>query len=108
MNSKMTTCKACNQEMAKNAKACPHCGAKNKKPFYTKWWFWVIISIFLIGVIAGNNDSDVNNDPTSIENTTPIENTITTQQNKQNNVSTNEKLNVFNLFCVNRLLISSP
>lgn len=29
---KMIHCKACGKEIAKSAKACPHCGAKNKKP----------------------------------------------------------------------------
>ena len=31
MSQKMTTCKACGHEIAKSAKACPACGAKNKK-----------------------------------------------------------------------------
>ena len=52
MNNGMTTCKACSQEIAKSAKACPHCGAKNKKPVFTKWWFWVIVVMF-IGIVAG-------------------------------------------------------
>lgn len=52
MNNKMCTCKACGQEIAKSAKNCPHCGAKNKKPIYTKWWFWAVVLIF-IGTVAG-------------------------------------------------------
>ena len=31
-NKKMTTCKSCGSQVAKNAKTCPSCGAKNKKP----------------------------------------------------------------------------
>lgn len=30
MAEKMTTCKACGKEIAKSAKVCPHCGAKQK------------------------------------------------------------------------------
>ena len=28
---KLTTCKACGEQVAKTAKTCPHCGAKIKK-----------------------------------------------------------------------------
>lgn len=31
MGNKLNICKACGHEVAKNAKTCPHCGAKNKK-----------------------------------------------------------------------------
>ena len=34
MKNKMINCATCGAEIAKNAKACPHCGAKIKKPFY--------------------------------------------------------------------------
>lgn len=40
MSKKMCKCKACQQEIAKSAKVCPHCGAKNKK-----------VNLLLIGVI---------------------------------------------------------
>ena len=52
MNNQLHTCKACGQEIAKNAKNCPHCGAKNKKPIFTKWWFWIIV-LLCIGIAAG-------------------------------------------------------
>lgn len=29
-----------------------------KKPFYKKWWFWLIVAIVLIGLIAGAGQSD--------------------------------------------------
>ena len=34
-----------------------------KKPFYKKWWFWVIVIIVLIGIIGniGNKDNDTEN-----------------------------------------------
>ena len=47
-NNKMTTCKTCGKEMAKNAKVCPHCGAKNKKPIFTRPWFIAIVVIIII------------------------------------------------------------
>lgn len=56
-NNKMTTCKTCGKEMAKAAKVCPNCGAKNKKPFFTKPWFIAIVVIFIIGAIASGGKS---------------------------------------------------
>lgn len=48
----MITCKHCGQEIAASAKTCPHCGGKNKKPFYKKVWFWILIAVVLIAVIS--------------------------------------------------------
>ena len=31
-NKKLVQCKHCGEMIAKSAKTCPHCGAKNKKP----------------------------------------------------------------------------
>lgn len=47
MNKGMTTCKVCGNELAKSAKRCPHCGAKNRRPIYKRWWFWLLIAIVL-------------------------------------------------------------
>ena len=75
MSNKMSVCKACGHEIAKSAKVCPQCGAKNKKPIFTKWWFWVIIVIF-IGVAAGSSggtDNGGSNNPNAtISNQTSI------------------------------------
>ena len=60
-NNKMTTCKTCGKEMAKAAKVCPNCGAKNKKPFFTKPWFIAIVVIFIIGAIASGGKSGSTN-----------------------------------------------
>jgi len=91
MSNKMTTCKTCNQEIAKNAKVCPHCGARSKKSIFAKWWFWIII-IMIIGIIAGaggevnetcsdTNGSIASNTAVSQENgngtVTPIESVFT-------------------------------
>ncbi len=50
---KMTTCKYCGREIANNAKICPYCGGKNKKPIYKKVWFWVLIILLLLGMAGG-------------------------------------------------------
>ena len=58
MSSKMTTCKACKQEIAKTAKTCPHCGAKNKKKLpILIGIIAVIVLIAVISSMGGNNQS---------------------------------------------------
>lgn len=64
MANKLINCKTCGAEMASNAKACPQCGAKNKKPIFKKWWFWVLIVIIIGGIIGGSSGSkDKPSDP---------------------------------------------
>lgn len=59
MSEKITNCKVCNAEIAKNAKNCPACGAKNKKPFFKKPIFWIlIVFVILIAVISGSGSSN--------------------------------------------------
>lgn len=54
---KMTTCKTCGAEIAKSAKSCPHCGAKNKKTIFKRWWFWVLVIVLLVMIgNAGKQD----------------------------------------------------
>lgn len=50
---KIKQCPTCSGEMASNAKCCPNCGAKNKKPFYTRWWFWGVL-IVIFAIVAGS------------------------------------------------------
>lgn len=58
---KMTKCKTCGADIAKSAKVCPSCGAKQKKPVV----LIVIAVIFAIGVIGaalgGNSPEKVGN-----------------------------------------------
>ena len=62
MSQKMISCKACGKEIAASAKACPECGAKNKKPIYKKWWLWVIVAVVLIAAVSGGgNDNESTN-----------------------------------------------
>lgn len=63
MSVKMIQCKVCGNEIAENAKVCPHCGTKGKMPFYKKWWFWGII-VFVVVIIfsaGGESETDTNN-----------------------------------------------
>lgn len=53
--SKLVKCKSCGSEIARKAKICPNCGAKNKKPFYLKWWFWLFIVIVFCGIVPSEN-----------------------------------------------------
>lgn len=74
--SKLTECKACGTEIAKSAKACPHCGAKSKKPIFKRWWFWVIVAAALIGATGGEDETNAG----SIVSSGPaIENTVEVQ-----------------------------
>lgn len=63
MNQKMTNCKACGREIAKSAKACPHCGAKNKKKHPIL--LGIVIFFVLIGIIGSMGDSD---EPKKVDN----------------------------------------
>lgn len=72
--SKLNVCKVCGKEIASSAKSCPHCGAKNKKPFYKKWWVWVIAGIIVAGM--SSQDSENVQTPTvseTVESNTPAQ-----------------------------------
>lgn len=71
MSKKMITCRACNQEIAKSAKACPHCGARNKKPIFKKWWFWAIVVVLIFAVANSGNDNEPNSEANNVTNTNP-------------------------------------
>jgi hypothetical protein len=63
-NKKMKACKSCGTMIAKNAKVCPSCGAKNKKPIYKRVWFIVLviaIIAILISVFKGPKEYDFEN-----------------------------------------------
>lgn len=80
MNKKMTTCKACGQEIAKSAKACPHCGAKNKKPIFKKWWFWAIIVILIASL--GTSSGDAENESAKVNIESVSTGTVINNENK--------------------------
>lgn len=56
MDKKMTACKACGAEIAKNAKVCPQCGAKNKRGGLV--WGILIGALVLIIIAAAVGGSD--------------------------------------------------
>ena len=60
---KLITCKHCGHEIASSAKACPHCGGKNKKPIFKRIWFWILVVIILLAVIGfvGGGGSSTDN-----------------------------------------------
>ncbi|WP_300380120.1 Ltp family lipoprotein [Clostridium sp.] len=55
---KMIKCKCCSKEIASNAKSCPGCGTKNKKPIYKRPWFMVIVFLVVVGAIGSIGDDD--------------------------------------------------
>ena len=76
MNAKMTNCKVCGAEIAKNAKLCPSCGAKNKKPFYKKWWLWALIVVLVLSF--GNSGNDTNSSTTTASDTSNPSQSVST------------------------------
>jgi predicted nucleic acid-binding Zn ribbon protein len=62
MAEKIVKCKTCGKEIASSAKTCPSCGAKQKKPIYKKWLFWVLIIILIAVIIPkGEKNADDTN-----------------------------------------------
>jgi RNA polymerase subunit RPABC4/transcription elongation factor Spt4 len=55
---KMVVCKNCNTPILKKAKACPNCGAKNKKPFYKKGWFVFLIIVIAFAILISISNDD--------------------------------------------------
>ena len=83
MKEKLQMCKICDQEIAKKAEVCPHCGAKNRKPFFKRWWFWLlclILTALVLYVIFGINQNRITlplsqqeKDSTTVESTYILE-----------------------------------
>ena len=64
---RLTICKSCGSQIAKSAKQCPYCGAKQKKPFYKHVWFWVLIVIVVLIAYSssGEEQQSTASDPTA-------------------------------------------
>lgn len=56
---KLIKCKACGAEIAKSAKTCPHCGAKNKK----RGPWGIIIAVIVVIALVGSCSSKEGNEP---------------------------------------------
>ncbi len=62
---KMIQCKSCSKEISSNAKSCPGCGAKNKKPIYKRPWFIVVAFFVIVGAIGGSGGDSTTTDGSS-------------------------------------------
>ena len=60
-NKKMTNCQTCGTEIAKSAKICPNCGAKQKKKTKALAGILVIVIViaFVAAVAGGGSDTDI-------------------------------------------------
>lgn len=45
-------CKECDREISSSVKKCPHCGKRQKKPIWKRWWIWIILALFIFIVIS--------------------------------------------------------
>lgn len=86
MKKKMVSCKACGEEMSPKCKKCPKCGAKNKKPVYKKWWFWLIVVILLGSLGNGGSKTEAE----SITTTPPTTEAPTTVPTTEPTIETTE------------------
>ena len=83
----MKLCGSCGKPMAKNAKTCPNCGAKNKKPIYKRVWFWLLIIVaffIIVGAISSDGDSD--NKASNDSQTTKSDGVIESKKEKDNEI----------------------
>lgn len=89
---KMTKCKTCGADIAKSAKVCPACGAKQKKPVA----LIVIAVIFAIGIVGaalgGNSPEKVGN--------------VGTQSNAGSNVSQKTEFAVGDVVSLNDIEVT--
>lgn len=74
--SKMKPCKSCGHEIsAKGKVTCPNCGHVNKKPFYTKIWFILLVLVLGFGVLGSlGGDNEVK--PSTETPSTPSNSTV--------------------------------
>lgn len=85
-------CKTCGAQISANAKTCPKCGAKNKKPIYKRAWFIILIVIIIGGAIgagASGGSGDTSKDTAKVEDTAKIEYTAYTVDDLVNDLDDN-------------------
>lgn len=51
-NKRLKQCTSCGGTIAKNARTCPHCGAKNKKPVYKRLWFLLLVVLVIVLILG--------------------------------------------------------
>lgn len=72
-NKKMKQCGTCGSIIAKSAKKCPFCGAKNKKKFYKRKRFWISIALLVVVIInLIPKDNETNDENMNVETTEHI------------------------------------
>ena len=91
---KMTTCKSCGAEIAKSAKICPYCGAKNKSKGVLGIIIAIVVIAIIIGIVSGGNGSST---PTKVDNTTSNTNTNQQDQPQQSVFSVGDKVELNNI-----------
>ena len=64
-------CNKCGEEILKIAKKCKHCGSRQPKQFYEIFWFWFLLTIFVLYFISQNYDLEENSDSTLDGNHSP-------------------------------------
>lgn len=69
---KMKNCKSCDKEVAKGAKACPHCGQKLKMGFLAKAGIGVVLLIGVV-VLALPSDEEVATQLAAVEQSAPAD-----------------------------------
>lgn len=72
-NTKLTTCKACGEQVAKTAKTCPHCGAKIKKGHPVAIGIAVVLILIAVAVSTGES-----NTPKKVDSPATTQNTVKT------------------------------
>ena len=72
---KMKQCKVCSKEIAVDAKRCPECGGKNKKPIYKRAWFIIIAIFIVIAAASGVNGNKENGSSEKVANNATVETT---------------------------------
>lgn len=72
MNNNMKRCKSCGKEIAKSAKVCPSCGAKNKKHTVLGVVLVIFGILLIVAAFGGSNDSGPKKVPSTTDaNQTP-------------------------------------
>ena len=69
MKNNLKLCKTCGATIAKNAKRCPKCGAKNKKSIYKHVWFWILVVVAVLFVSSKISALSNNEELEKIDNT---------------------------------------
>ncbi len=89
MANKMKKCSSCGADIASNAKTCPQCGAKNKKPIYKRWWVYAILALLIIGIAAGGGNN-AKNSGSDAKGSTAVSDSAGSASNSENNPSAAE------------------